>query len=287
MHHVVKIRTEEDPLSLRGVAVETLSFLERGAYESPAGEIRALEPAQSAAVAGTVVHAPEELDEFLARPAAGGAAPRVEVRDGTTQAVAQALVQDEGERVLLLNFASARNAGGGFVNGARAQEEDVCRCSGLYPCLLRAERYYRANRATSSMLYTDHVVYSPDVPFFRTRARDRLERPFLASVLTAPAPNAGQHLARRPDGALELDRALRRRAGLVLAAMRAHGHRTLLLGAWGCGVFRNDPARVADAFCSWLEGQTFAGDFDRVVFGVWDRHGATLAAFRSRCGRPA
>ncbi len=98
-----------------------------------------------------------------------------------------------------------------------------------------------------------------------------LEEPFLASVITSPAPNAGEHLARHPDQRAELQRALEHRAGTVLAAARDRGHRVLLLGAWGCGVFRNDPTAVARTFRTWLEGPTFAGCFDRVVFGIYDR----------------
>ncbi|MEO0601399.1 MAG: TIGR02452 family protein, partial [Myxococcota bacterium] len=91
-------------------------------------------------------------------------------------------VQDEGRHdLVLLNFASARNPGGGFINGARAQEEDIARASGLYPCLLQAPVYYDANRETRSLLYTDHLTYSPRVPFVRERNRRLLETPFLAS----------------------------------------------------------------------------------------------------------
>ncbi|HVT71393.1 MAG TPA: TIGR02452 family protein [Trebonia sp.] len=61
----------------------------------------------------------------------------------------------------------------------------------------------------------------------------------------------------------------------------AHGHRTLVLGAWGCGVFRNDPAVVATAFAGHLDRTR--GRFDRVVFAVYDRRAGTpvLDAFRA------
>lgn len=48
------------------------------------------------------------------------------------------------------------------------------------------------NRATESLLYTDHIIYSPRVPFFRVRNRELIEDPFSSSVITAPAPNAGK-----------------------------------------------------------------------------------------------
>jgi uncharacterized protein (TIGR02452 family) len=180
-------------------------------------------------------------------------------------------VQGEGAaRVLALNFASAKNPGGGFLGGARAQEEDLARASALYHCQVTQPAYYDANRGTASMLYTDHLIYSPDVPFFRDERLDLLEAPFLVSILTSPAPNAGEALRRDPGAGPDIRATLGERAGHVLAAAAEHGHRTLVLGAWGCGVFRNDPAHVAAVFHRWLTG-TFRGAFDRVVFAVWER----------------
>ena len=96
--------------------------------------------------------------------------PTIEVTAETTQHAARRLVESESVAdLVLLNFASARNAGGGFINGAKAQEEDLCRCSGLYQCLISQRGYYDANRKQESALYTDHLIYSPNVPWFRTR----------------------------------------------------------------------------------------------------------------------
>ena len=103
-------------------------------------------------------------------------------------------------------------------------------------------------------------------------------------MITAPAPNAGVVLSRESDALPRIEAALRRRAGLVLAVAADNGHRTVLLGAWGCGVFRNDPALVADAFGKWLESDKFAGAFDRAVFAIYDssKDQATLSAFMQR-----
>jgi uncharacterized protein (TIGR02452 family) len=124
------------------------------------------------------------------------------------------------------------------------------------------------------------------VPWFRTRSRDEPHTLFLASVITAPAPNAGVVLSREPAASVELEYALRRRAGLVLGVAADNGHRNLLLGAWGCGVFRNSPSLVADAFGTWLESPAFAGVFDRAVFAIYDttKPQSTIEAFRQRFG---
>jgi uncharacterized protein (TIGR02452 family) len=273
-------------MSLKGTADETLALLEAGHFAAPDGRRIDLQAEQAQAVQGTCLYTPEQANALLAaRSPSPGASPRIEVTGETTQIAARRLVLEERvDDPLLLNFASARNPGGGFVNGAKAQEEDLCRCSGLYPTLLTQRAYYDANRAGTSALYTDHLIHSPRVPWFRARSRDRPDTLFLASVITAPAPNAGVVREREPHAAGDIETTLRRRAGCVLSVAAAHGHRTLLLGAWGCGVFRNDPAQVADVFGSWLESPQFAGAFDRVVFAVYDtsKTQATLRAFEAR-----
>ena len=273
-------------MSLKLTATQTLEILDAGYFLAPDGRRVNIEPALRKAVEGTRLYTPEQAAGVLhtMNPASSHQVA-IEVTDETTQVAARRLVESESVADLaVLNFASARNPGGGFVNGAKAQEEDLCRCSGLYPCLMSQPRYYQANRDHKSALYTDHLIYSPNVPWFRTRSRDQPHTMFLASVITAPAPNAGVVLTRKEAAQSDVEMTLRRRAGLVLAVAAEHGHRTMLLGAWGCGVFRNSPALVADAFGKWIESTTFAGAFDRVVFAIYDRSDrqSTLSAFRQR-----
>lgn len=273
-------------MSLKETATQTLDILDAGFIVSANGERLSLEPALSEAIAGTRLYTPQQAGQLLAGPELlPGSPAKIEVTQETTQAAARRLVEAESiSDLVLLNFASARNPGGGFLSGAKAQEEDLTRCSGLYRCLLTQPIYYEANRNEESVLYTDHIIYSPRVPWFRIRSRDVPDTVFLASVITAPAPNAGAALQRDPQCGPGIEATLRRRAGLVLAVASHEGHRNLLLGAWGCGVFRNSPVQVADAFGAWLESDRFVGAFDRVVFAVYDRtpHQSTFAAFRQR-----
>lgn len=271
-------------MSLIEVAHEVLQILNAGHYSAPSGRQVAIAAAQAAAEAGTRLYTPAELNALLAeapRPAAEPP-PTIRVTDETTQVAAHRMAA-EGP-IAVLNFASARNPGGGFLGGARAQEEDVCRCSGLYPTLAPQTAYYQANRAQASLLYTDHLIWSPEVPFFRVALPALLEVPFLASVLTAPAPNAGEALQRDAAAGPQIEATLRRRVGQVLAVAAAQGVRRLVLGAWGCGVFRNDPVVAADAFAQWLAHPRFAGAFDEITFAVYDPRPprANLAAFRAR-----
>lgn len=279
-------------LSLKATAKETLTILKNGEYRNASATTVRFLSEQKAAVAATRLYLPQQLARMLASPTRdqrddsdAGGRMTIEVTHETTQAAAHRLVQQEGCRnLVLLNYASARRPGGGFTKGAKAQEEDLARCSGLYPCLLSQPDYYRANRAQKSLLYTDHLLYSPQVPFFRTENQTVLPEVFLASIITAPAPNAGEVLRREPEAGALLEETLRTRAGMVLTVAREHAHEVVLLGAWGCGVFRNDPHMVATVFADWLARAEFRHCFRRVVFAIRDsrRDQSVLKAFVSR-----
>lgn len=275
-------------MSSAGVAKETLAILERGSYVAPSGATVVVRAEVDAAVAGTVLHRPDDFATLgLSGGMSGGEPAHVEVTSETTAEAARRLVVDEGlAHVVALNFASAKNPGGGFLGGAKAQEEDLARCSALYPCQLTQREYYDVNRATASMLYTDHIIYSPDVPFFRDEDLRLLESPFVVSIITAPAPNAGEAKRNGRSEGRHVREVLAARARKVVQVAAAHGHRVLVLGAWGCGVFRNEPAHVADAFARALDDRAFAGAFDRVVFAIWERGTArpTGRAFAQRLG---
>ncbi len=267
-------------MSLAGVAKETVAIVERGEYTCPSGQVVSIRAEVAAALAGTVLHRPEDFAR-LPTPPAGPPRATLEVWAATTGAATRRLVEEGAPAVAALNFASAKNPGGGFLGGAKAQEEDLARCSALYHCLRSQRAYYEVNRAEPSMLYTDHVIFAPGVPFFRDERLDLLPRPFCAAIVTAPAPNAGEHLRRDASGHAAIRAALDRRAERVLRVLAHHGQRVLVLGAWGCGVFRNDPAEVAAVFLAWLRAPGYAAAFDRVVFAIHDRSAGqgTLRAF--------
>lgn len=259
-------------MSLKELAKQTISILEQGYFINSEGTAVSIKDELLFAKKNTRLYRPDILEKMLTQTSKGlNSECRIEVTDEKTQTAACRLVQKEDKKnVVLLNFASAKNAGGGFINGAKAQEEDLSRCSGLYECLITVPEYYKVNRATGSMLYTDHMIYSKDVPWFRSNNRDILEQSFVASVITAPAPNAGQCKLKRQHSQKKIDSTLLKRAGMVLAVAKENGHTTLILGAWGCGVFRNSPKSVAEAFKYWLKSDTFKGCFEYVLFAVYD-----------------
>ena len=254
---------------LRKVADETVNICQSGRFVLPNGQPVGLTHLIEKAVSQSVLYRPSDFPLTFQTP---GGLPTVEVTDETTGAAARRLARDRD--VCLLNFASAKKPGGGFLNGARAQEEDLARSSALYFCLREHREYYESNLASDSAFYTDHIIYSPRVPFFRDDQLRLMEEPFLASVLTAPAPNASVVGADRA----ELKQCAEQRAHKFLQVAAHHEERHLVLGAWGCGVFANNPDDVADAL--WAALDEMRGAFDSVVFAVYD-HSADLANLRA------
>ncbi|MFH9002288.1 TIGR02452 family protein [Streptomyces afghaniensis] len=275
---------------LRGVAQQTEQIVAAGAYRAPDGREVSIAAELRAAREGTRMYGPEPVPVSVSVSSTRVTRTLVEVTGESSLEAARRL----GGHVAVLNFASARNPGGGYLNGAQAQEEALCRASALYTCLLRARAFYDHHRAHRDPFYTDRVIHSPAVSVFRDDRGRLLDEPYTAGFLTAAAPNAGVVHRTAPERAPELPRALAVRAERVLETAAAHGYRRLVLGAWGCGVFRNDPAQVAGAFRALLDpGGRFARAFEHVVFGVLDRtpdaavRGAFEEAFSSSRSAPA
>ncbi|MEU3275815.1 TIGR02452 family protein [Streptomyces antibioticus] len=273
---------------LRGIARETEQIVATGAYRAPDGREVSIAAAVGAARAGTRTTGPGPVEVPAPREGPVPVRTAVEVTGESSTEAARRLAD---RPVAVLNFASARNPGGGYLNGAQAQEEALCRASALYTCLLEAPGFYAHHRAHRDPFYSDRVIHSPAVPVFRDDRGRLLDDPFTAGFLTAAAPNAGVVLRTAPERAAALPAALAVRAERVLETAAAHGYRRLVLGAWGCGVFRNDPSQVAEAFHTLLtpDGR-FGRTFDQVVFGVLDRtpRGVVRRAFEEAfAGFPA
>jgi uncharacterized protein (TIGR02452 family) len=251
------------------LAQETVVISERGHYTTPRGTAVQVGKAIEKAVSETRVYLPETP---APPPPRAGVVTQLQVTGETTLAALRRLYHEDSRDLACLNFASAKNPGGGFLVGSEAQEESLARSSALYPCLLAGREYYERNRTGQSCLYLDLAIWSPSVPFFRDDEGTLLEEAFHASVITSPAPNAGAVATNEPKRMGEIEPTLRRRAAQVLAIAADRGVRRLVLGAWGCGVFRNDPQMVARAFRDLLLAPgAYADVFDEVVFAICDR----------------
>ncbi|MFE4829422.1 TIGR02452 family protein [Streptomyces sp. NPDC056672] len=291
---------------LRGIAKETEEIVRMGKYRAPDGRDVVIRTALDASLKGTRMYGPGPVGAAVpavavmsaagrtAGPEAGGTGPTagrtvnrvtaaVEVTGESSLKAAGRLTAAGTGPVAVLNFSSARNPGGGYLNGAQAQEEALCRGSALYTTLLRVPEFYAHHRADRSPFYSDRVIHSPGVPVFRDDRGRLLGTPYHVGFLTSAAPNAGVIARRVPEQVHRIPAALASRAERVLETAAERGYRRLVLGAWGCGVFRNDPAAVAEAFRAQLTGDgRFADRFDEVVFAVLDRTAGatTLGAFR-------
>ena len=166
-----------------------------------------------------------------------------------------------------LNFASAKNPGGGWLRGAQAQEEALCRASHLYACIKGSPVHQLAKADANDCLYHDVAIFSPGVPVIKTATGRLIDTPCTAAFITCPAPNAGE-ARKRGVSEPRIKAALKSRVLTVLAVAAAQGQRHLVLGSFGCGVFRNSVESVAVAFRDGLRQHT--GHFSSVTFAVID-----------------
>jgi uncharacterized protein (TIGR02452 family) len=207
---------------------------------------------------------PGKIPLPVTETAAGDPQTEFEVTNETTLSGAQRLLR-LGHNPVALNFASATHPGGGFLSGARAQEEYLARSTGLYACL-RNNSMYQFHMCNYDPLYSNYAIYSPAVPVFRADDGVHLEEPYTVAITTAPAVNAAKLAEARHA---EIAPAIWRRILKVLAIGILHGHDSIVLGAWGCGAFGNDPNQIAALFERALR-ENFKGAYRRVVFAIAD-----------------
>src|SRR5262245_54324925 len=203
---------------------------------------------------------------------------RIQVTNETTLGASLRLV-DSGLRPLALNFANGVHPGGGFLNGARAQEEVLCRSSALYRTLLN-DRMYEEHRKRPRPDSTDWAIYSPDVPVYRKDDGTALDQPWLLSFITCAAPYAPA-IGQPESGDL-----LQKRIHRVLSIAQAFGHSALALGAWGCGAVGNDARRAAIDFRQALETE-FQGVFSDGSGPLTNSRGSRRRSSFSRWRLPA
>mmetsp|Transcript_9110 Transcript_9110/g.11857 ORF Transcript_9110/g.11857 Transcript_9110/m.11857 type:complete len:449 (+) Transcript_9110:128-1474(+) len=266
------------------MAEQTMQIIKQGSYFNSGETEINIQPCISFAVENTHLFLANDQSFQSFVPLVNFPETNFSVTSESTLQTSLNLQNNEFNIPVLLNFASAKNPGGGFLRGANAQEESLARSSGLYLCLTSpaCAQYYSSNQATRDGIYTDNIIYSPNVPFFRDGSGKLLDLPFSASIITAPAVN--RRHARSHFNAKDLEcvvsNAMNMRISKILQVAALKGHDTLVLGAWGCGVFQNEPHDVAHWFHEWLVGP-FWGVFKEVVFAIQDKEeGKTIRAFR-------
>ncbi|MBT1687163.1 TIGR02452 family protein [Dawidia soli] len=267
------------------IAEDSLRIIKQGHYINTQGETVSIREDQQRSVASSIHYTESKLDSLtsqidalLATPPTG--TTHFEVTGATSLEASQQLVFAGAPSVMCLNFASAKNPGGGFLNGSQAQEESIARSSGLYESITHHMDFYQTNRALDTCLYTDAMIYSPDVPVWKDDDGNALDNYYRLSIITSPAVNAGAVSRNEPDKVVHIAPIMLRRMEKVLAVSLLHGHKTLVLGAWGCGVFQNDPEDVARYFAQHLLEGKFKNRFERIVFAIKSNDERFIQPFR-------
>jgi len=194
--------------------------------------------------------------------------------------------ENPSNKIAILNFASATNPGGGVTSGSAAQEESICRCTNLYPCLNTKrnwENFYTPNRQAGDPLHKDDLIYTPGIIICKSDdgefRRFRNDEFVTIDVITCAAPN----LRENPNNSFnqegtnsavklsdeELYSLHLKRARCILKAAELERVDVLILGAFGCGAFRNDPRIVAKAYKEALKDYTFC--FKEIEFAIYCR----------------
>lgn len=187
---------------------------------------------------------------------------------------------DKHYKVGLLNFASATRPGGGFLNGAMAQEESIAKVSTLYASLVDKNEFYFHNRALKNPLYSDYIIYSERVSFFKEEDGSYENEYYTADVITSPAPNKRELLKTKNKDVAKVYNTMKNRIRKILTIAILNNIDCLVLGAFGCGVFGNDIKEVAGIFHDILVKENFEYFFREIEFAIYDKNPETVEIFK-------
>ncbi|KIY46010.1 hypothetical protein FISHEDRAFT_47811 [Fistulina hepatica ATCC 64428] len=260
------------------IAEETLAAIERRSYEAN-GVKHSLKVQLEQSIRRTRYYAPDSLLCSWRSPLSrkdGVPACSLSVCEMSTLEGVRLLDSQMLEPVGVLNFASAKKPGGGFLTGALAQEESIARSSTLYPTLMipQSQQYYMLHHKDPKGGYYSHaMIYSPNVVVCRTDD-GMWSPPIEIAVVTSPAVNAGGVRSRQGGSTPALESGIasvmRERMGRVLYLFEQQGRKHLVLGSFGTGVFQNDVGTVAGLWADLLMGPNarFSNSFSTVLFAI-------------------
>ena len=178
------------------------------------------------------------------------------------------------DRMAVLNFSSYKNPGGMFINGSKAQEECLCHESFLYNVLSQfvIEFYDWNNRHKNKALYLNRALYSPNIIFYKDG------NCVSCDVITCACPNKSAAQKYQNVSDKENTEVLKSRIKYVLDIAKDNNVDTLILGAYGCGVFGQDAKEVASIFREYLT--TTHKCFERIIFAIPKGRDGNLEAFK-------
>lgn len=174
-------------------------------------------------------------------------------------------------KTAVLNFANPQYPGGGASKGAVAQEECLCRCSNLYLCLSAPnifEDYYFYHKKYANHLFSDRLIYTKDVVVFKDESEVPALLPrdewFFVDVITCAAP----YIAKINIDNASLKSLFKSRIKNIFEAAIDNKVEVIILGAFGCGAFKNPPEVVAEAFHEVIDENGYADNFKKIVFAI-------------------
>ena len=183
--------------------------------------------------------------------------------------------QNPSASIGVMNMASDKYLGGGFLKGAPAQEESLCRRSTLWPCLMGVKNQFYPIPATS-------VLVSPDVFVFRTGLDDDFRIiPWSDCFFVTVISVAALYKPRIQNDRFEQHADRQLTVVKVQETLRAAFHAGcthLVLGALGCGAFKNPPRAVAEIFRDVLHDREFCSVFENITFAIVDSKKVTYGA---------
>jgi len=179
-----------------------------------------------------------------------------------TDSVSAVVEYSKYGKTCVLNMASYKRPGGGVYNGARAQEECLFRCSNLIHVVPN----------TFYPLEANELLYTKDAIFFKDKEYDYMD-PITCDVVTIAAINLNENAKYDPVQNLTDYRNITKdKIRLMVSLAAQNGVKNLILGAWGCGVFNNDPTTMSQYFSEVLIGEGYSVDFDNIVFAIINDH---------------
>lgn len=167
--------------------------------------------------------------------------------------------------ICILNFADAKKMGGGYLNGRNAQEESLCRQTLLYPTLQRSYMY-QLYKNDHNLNKNDFMTYSPNVLVIRDNNNKRIKYPFYVNIISAPAVDNRKYVK-------HANKIMERRIRKIIKLAAYKGNSVLILGAFGCGVFNNDPREISNIFGKILIGENLKDYFQQISFPIYKNDG--------------
>lgn len=255
---------------------ETMKAAEDGFYLVEEREVKL--PVSFREIRETKLYSAEQIAQLPKQDVSGGEPSKITLRNQDTLEAAFELHQRRKETekpVLVLNFAHPHRPGGGIRSKPGTQEEHLCVKTTLL-CSLETEEawpFYQTNLDCGTMAQTDTVLYSPNTVVIRNPDLSLREDPFPIAVMTVSAPIASRM---EPEELPDLENILRNRIYSMIRTAVEEGYTRLVLGAWGCGNFGNDPDLVAKIFqqmimgCNDSDDTCFANFFEEIVMAVFD-----------------